>query len=240
MNRIVFAALFLLASGPLAAENGSGLFSKESWQDGFYFGAGAAFLRIDTKLSSTGLAPAESISGSDSFTKTSIASKFFGGYRFIRYAGIEGGYFKAYDVEDSYCFTEANGECTESRGGVVSSSDWSVELPTSGFTLAATGFLPINDTIELMIKVGGVNAKVDGLAQEDIVGGFVPVKPPAVPALNSPINRKVKNSGWDVMGAFGVDFNSESGVTIRAEVEYFNIKEIDEPWLISLNALYNF
>jgi len=242
MKIVTFFVLLFLLAGPLAAENDSSSSSKDSWYNGFYVGAGAAFLRIETHLSNNGLAPAESIE-SDRFNKTSIASKYFLGYRIIPYAGIEVGYFKAYDVEQSYCFTDMNGDCTESRGGpgsVISSSAWKVKLPTEGYTVAATGFWPINDTLELMIKVGGVKPEIDALASESVVGGLIPVKPPAVPPANPPVPKTSISDSWDAMGAFGVNFNSENGISVRAEIEYFNIKEIDEPWLVSLNALYNF
>ncbi|MDP6674909.1 MAG: outer membrane beta-barrel protein [Gammaproteobacteria bacterium] len=244
MKRIIFSILCLLVAGPLAAQDDASLFSKKSWYDGFYVGAGSGFLRVDTKLSSNGLAPTptEPIE-SDDFRTTSIAGKGFVGYRIIRYAGIEIGYFKAFDVEESYCFTDTSGECTESRGGgvsVVSSSAWTVKLPTSGYTAAVTGFWPINDTFELMIKAGGIKSDITGDASELIVGGLVPPKPPPVPQFTTPVVNKEISSDWDAMGAFGINFNSESGISVRAEVEYFNIKAIDEPWLVSLNAIYNF
>jgi hypothetical protein len=91
-----------------------------------------------------------------------------------------------------------------------------------------------------MIQLGGVNTEIDGHAREIVVGGFIPVKPPTIPPPNPPVTTTVKSSSWDAMGAFGVNFNSESGISVRAEIEYFNIKELDEPWLLSLNALYNF
>lgn len=245
MNKVIFSVFLLSVSGSLAAQDDDGSLSKDSWYDGLYVGAGAAFLRIDTDLSSKGLAPAESISGNDQFKKTSIASKFFAGYRIFRYAGVELGYFKAYDIEKTYCFTDTSGECTEtfffpSPPSTGASRAWTVEMPTRGYTLTATGFWPINDTFELLVKLGGVNAEVDGRAQEKAVGGFIPVKPPAVPPPNPSVSNSVKGSSWDALGAFGVNFNSASGISVRAEIEYFNIKEVDEPWLVSLNALYNF
>ncbi len=243
MKKAALFALLAIMSGPLAAADG-GLFAKDAWYDGIYFGAGSAFLRIDTDISGNGLAPQnETIAGNDDFKKTSIASNFFLGYRIIRYAGIELGYFKAYDVERSYCFTDTSGDCTTTRGGgtsVVSSSAWTVELPTSGWTAALTGFFPINDTFEIMAKIGGVAADVDGNGFEKVVGGFIPPKGGTVVAINTPIATSVKGSGWDAMGALGVNFNAENGFSVRAQLDYFNIKEIDEPWMLSLNAIYNF
>jgi hypothetical protein len=243
MKRIIFSILCLLVAGSLAAENDSSLF------DGLYLGVGSGFLRYETTLSGNGLAPiptdpSESVDiESDDFKKTSITAKAFIGYRIFRNAGIELGYFKGFDIEETYCFTDTNDECTESRGSgtsVISSSAWTVKLPTTGLTATVIGFWPINETVELFIKAGGIYSNVDGDASERIVGGLVPAKPPAEPLLVLPVVNQDLNSGWDGMGAFGVNFNSESGLSVRAELEYFSIKEMDEPWLLSLNAVYNF
>ena len=134
MKRVCLAALFLMISAPLSAqENGD----DSPWKSGFYIGAGAGGLRIDTKLSSidaqradVNVTPSDSIS-SDNFKKTSISSKFMAGFR-LGYVGLEASYFEAYDVKQTYCFTDIDGDCVETAVIKACGSDGScsARMPT--------------------------------------------------------------------------------------------------------------
>lgn len=251
MKRVVLSALMILIAAPSFAQEDS------DSSNGFYIGGGVGALRIDTSLTDTGLSttgvPSDSIAPgeieSDDFRKSSIANKLFIGFRAFDYFGIEASIFGAHNVDERYCFIDSSGECEESSffppPSVGISRAWSVEMPTSGYTVALTGFWPINDSFEVMVKVGGVYMDVDGEARERVIGGLIPTEfpdgSPRLPftLLNEPVDIEIVDD-WDAMGAIGVNFNSESGFGVRAELEYFSVSEIDEPWLATMSVLYSF
>lgn len=225
--------------------------ARDAWYNGIYLGGGVGAGRIEADLVELGLMPVDAMGNpepieSSEFKKTSLTGKFFVGWRFARFFGIEAGYAEFFDVERQYCFVDDTGECTESRGdpqGAVtpatSSSAWTVELPTSGIAVYAIGFLPFaQDKFDVFLKVGAVNWETEANAYERVVGGFVPPKLPLVPPTNPPITKTA--DGTDLATGLGVNFNHPSGVTIRSEFEYFDIGEADKSYLLSLSVLYTF
>ena len=63
-------------------------------------------------------------------------------------------------------------------------------------------------------------------------------KPPLVPETNVPVSKKL--DGTDLATGIGLNFNHPSGVTIRSEFEYFDIGELEQSYLLSFSAIYNF
>lgn len=242
MKKFLGLALLLAALGPAPgiAQN-----------DGIYIGAGVGAGRIEADLVQLGLLPRDSNGvvepiESTKFKKTSLTGKLFAGWRFARYFGVEAGYVEFFDVSRQFCFVDDTGECTESRGepqlGVVpaiSSSAWTVELPTEGIYGYVIGFLPFSqDRFDVFLKVGAIRWETQAAAFEKIGGGFVPVKPPLVPPTNDPVFKKF--DGTDLATGLGINFNHPSGVTIRSEFEYFDIGDLDQSYLLSFSAIYSF
>lgn len=226
--------------------------AKDSWYDGIYIGFGGGAGRLEADLNKLGLLPqdtGESIE-SNEYSKTSFTGKLIGGYRIFRYMAVELSYMEFYNTEQQYCFLDDTGGCTESRGiptppppgpvSAISSSAWSVELPTKTYSAFAIGLLPFgtDDAFEGFIKLGVVNWETQARAGEVIVGNFVPVKPPLVPATNAPISKKL--DGTDVAGGIGMSFNHSSGVTIRSELEYYDLTDFDLSAVLSMSVIYNF
>jgi opacity protein-like surface antigen len=243
MNKALGLVLLLVAVATTPAV------ARAAWYDGFYFGSGVGLGRIEAELVPLGLLPEmddgmggtvnEPIESTD-FKKSSVGAKFFAGYRFARYLAIEGGYTKIYDVDEQFCFLDDTGGCTEDRGGAISSSAWSVEMPTDGWTGYVVGLLPFgnDDAFDVFVKVGVIAWETDVTAREEVVGNFVPVKDPLIPARNPPVTRQL--DGTDLATGIGVNFNHPNGVTIRSEFEYFDISEFEQSFLLSFSAVYNF
>jgi len=244
MKKVLGLAFLLAALAPAAGA------ADGSWYNGIYFGGGVGAGRIEADLIKLGLMPQDA-SGtpepieSSTFKKTSFTGKLFAGYRIFRYLGVEVGYTTFEEVDRQYCFVDDTGECTEQRGDAVgatsaiSSSAWTVELPTEGWSAYAVGLLPFaDDAFEAFVKVGAIAWETEAAAYEKIVGGFVPPKDPLVPPTNVPVNKKL--DGTDLATGIGVNFNHPSGVTIRSEFEYFDIGDFDKSYLLSFSAIYNF
>jgi len=231
--------------------------AKDSWYDGFYIGFGGGAGRLEADLAKLGLLPVDA-SGqpepidSNDYSKTSFTGKLIGGYRIFRYAAVELSYMEFYNTEQQYCFLDSAGECTESRGiptptpppgvpvSAISSSAWTVELPTRTYSAFAVGLLPFgkDDAFEGFVKLGVVNWETKAQAGEVIVGNFVPPKLPLVPPTNVPIAKTF--DGTDVAGGIGLSFNHSSGITVRTELEYYDLSDFDLTAVFSLSAIYNF
>jgi opacity protein-like surface antigen len=251
MKKVLGLTFFLAILIPgLAAAQDAG--EKKRWYNGIYIGGGVGAGRIEADMAKLGLLPADANGvaepiESNTFKKTSLASKFYAGWRFGRFFALEGGFNKLHDVERQYCFVDDTGGCAESRGEPIppanatatSSSAWTVELPTEGWSAFAVGLIPFgNRAFDVFVKVGAIAWETDAAAYEKIVGGFVPPKDPLVPPTNVPITKKF--DGTDLATGIGVNFNNSNGVTIRTEFEYFDISEFDASYVLSMSAIYNF
>ena len=124
----------------------------------------------------------------------------------------------------------------------MSSTQWEVNLPLDGWTAYAVGLFPFaNDRFEVFVKAGAIFWEMHGEAHERVVGGIIPVAPPGIPPGNS--QKRIsgnKNNGTDIALGLGLNFNSDVGVTIRTEIEYFDVDIMDTVWYLSLSAIYNF
>ncbi len=167
---LLLAALLITPGLAVAGEK------KERWTDGFYIGAGVGGGIIDADLDTLGLDPPPPSAGgtgetieSNRYTNTALTYKFFGGYKFIDYFAIEGGYIDFTDSDERFCFIDDNtGECANTRfttpaelemptidTSVVSSTQWEVTLPIDGWTFFGVGIFPISERFEFFGKLGG-------------------------------------------------------------------------------------
>ncbi len=89
-----------------------------------------------------------------------------------------------------------------------------------------------------------------GTGRERVVGGTIDTSPPndnqqAFPPGNpqvwiGPGQRNTDRDGVDLAGGIGFNFNSETNITIRTEVEYFDIPNTNDVWFLSISAVYQF
>ena len=193
------------------------------------------------------------------FDESAITHKFFAGYRILKYLAVEGGYFNFHDMGAHPCFLfDSTGECSDVPGqlpSVPSERAWTVEVPLDGWTAYAVGILPINDTIEGFFKLGAVNWKALTSGRERIVGGFIPCNPTPNDPNNCgpggespaptnppapPDGTQNRFEGTDAALGIGFNFNTESGISVRTEGEWYNIGIADRTWMLSLSVIYNF
>jgi len=273
MGRALPLALGLLLSMPAV------VFAQDEIKKGFYIGAGVGGGRIEAELKDLGLVPTSVTDGlegleSDDFKNTALTYKFFAGWRILDFFAIEGGYMEFDDPDESFCFTDLEeGGCSESRGsalsGQISSSAWTIELPTDGLTIYAVGIYPFSPRFEIFAKLGGIAWDAEGTGWEEVSGlptdsnGNLPpgiptdpnAPPPDLPsncpggslpykgaAVPPPPNacKQYSDDGFDVAGGIGMNFNMDSGVSIRTEFEYFDIGDFDTAWFLSASAFYTF
>lgn len=245
MKKILGLAFLLIAIAPASA------IAQDAWYNGFYIGFGVGAGRLEADLGKLGLLPADAAGTpepieSNDYSKTSITGSVLFGYRFGSYFAVEGGYSKYHDTSEQLCFVDDTGGCAERRSDPVSpsvtpatsSSAWTVELPTDVYKFYVVGLFPFNKTIDIFAKVGAIGWETDAAAYEKIVGGFVPPKDPLVPPTNVPVTKKL--DGTDAAAGVGLNFNHPSGVTVRAEFEYFDISDFDSSYLANFSAFYSF
>jgi len=245
--------------------------AKDSWYDGFYLGFAAGAGRLEADMAKLGLLPpgnggdpnavppippkppGEPIESND-YAKTSFTGKLIAGYRIFRYMAVEVSYTDFYNTDQQYCFLDDTGGCTESRGiaspapppgvpfSAISSSAWTVEFDTVGYSAYAIGLFPFgqDDAFEVFLKAGAIYWETDAYASEKIVGesAFVPPKLPLVPEMNDPVSLKL--DGTDLAVGTGINFNHPNGMTVRTEFEYYDITDLEQSYLLSLAVLYNF
>jgi hypothetical protein len=246
---------------------------KQRWTDGFYLGAGVGGGRINADIEKLGLGLPAPPAGtgetieSHTYSNTALTYKFFGGYKFIDYFAIEGGFIKFNNSDERYCFIDdLTGECSNARfitpaddppnmdTSVVSSTQWEVSIPIEGWDFFGVGILPISDRFEFFGKVGVISWNMTGSSgRERVVGnliqtqGFPSFNPnqQAFPRGNGqvwigPGQRNTEVDGIDLAYGLGFNFNSENNITIRTEFEAFDIPNTDDVWFLSLSAVYQF
>ncbi len=220
-------------------------------------GAGAGWGRFESDLQQLDVMPTGTQINNTlehtSFNESAIASKFFAGYRILKYLAIEGGYFDFHDMDDQPCVLfDATGQCSNLPGqlpDLPSERVWTVDVPLDGWTAYAVGMLPFNETVEGFFKVGAVNWKALPSGHERIVGVIVPCPDPNDPQcgnLGSPVAPPQNQpeysrfEGTDLALGIGVNFNTESGISVRTEAEWYDIGIADRTWMLSLSVIYNF
>lgn len=234
-------SLLLICLSGLALEAAA----QDAHKRGFYLGAGVGAGRVEAKLNDLRVQPVdtgETIEG-DSINTSALTVKITAGYRLADFFAIEASYLNFDDADEKFCFIDnTTGDCTTDRFGgfgVVGSSQWSAEVPITGGALYAVGIWPFNDTLEIFGKVGGMFWEAKAKGFEVILGGIVAPQPPLLPdTFNSP--RANKLDGTDVSGGLGINLNTDVGITVKAEAEYFDLKDFDTVWLLSISAFYNF
>jgi OOP family OmpA-OmpF porin len=94
-----------------------------------------------------------------------------------------------------------------------------VEINADGFDLFVVGSFPVSDKFDLFGKAGllswDASTKIDGIDAGS-------------------------DSGEDMALGFGGRFKSGNNFGIRGEYEWFDIKDTDSAWLLSIGLEYSF
>jgi len=234
MKKLTNLALIaaLAASGTAAAENG------------FYagLGVGASKTELDqTVVFDDGIntpVPAKL-----DFDENDISFKIFGGYRLNTYLGFEAGWtYLGKPDGDQPMPEQGAAECPQNiPPDNICRPDPNTRLQTElelkGFTLNVVGYFPLSEQWEVFGKVGAFIWDADDIqvrSRADVAGS---------PTSNSPVFQNAirdDSSGEDLMGAVGLDFLPTDDITLRAEVEYFDVDDTESLWNLGFSAIYRF
>ena len=181
--RFIFAFVTsaLLASAPAFAADDSG----------FYIGAGIGDGSVTVDIDE-----ASDFDGSDT------AFKVFGGYKFMKYVGVELEYIDAGDAEDKW---------SESFEGI--SEELKVTIGFSGFNASAVGILPIGEKFNVFGKLGFMMWDADLRARYSF-DGFSD-------------SESDSDSGTDFSWGVGAGFDFTDNLGVRVEYQAFEIEDAD-------------
>lgn len=176
-----FVASALLASAPAFAADDAG----------FYVGAGIGDGSVTVDIDE-----ASDFDGSDT------AFKVFGGYKFMKYVGVELEYVDGGDAEDQW---------RESFEGVT--EELKVTIGFSGFNASAVGFLPIGEKFSVFGKLGFMMWDADLRARYSF-DGFSD-------------SESDSESGTDFSWGVGAGFDFTDNLGVRVEYQAFEIEDAD-------------
>lgn len=178
-----------------------------------------------------------------------VAFKAFAGLRFGKYFGIEAGYIDLGEASDGFPYQIP---MIESLAGFpprpLEDRQIDIETRIDGFQGYLVGFLPINDTVELFGKVGLLAWDQDTLVV-DRIGTMEGVDQPAIPEIilgnEAPDgvtfqSRKTSDSGTDLALGAGINLRASEHVSLRTEVEWFDIDNTSLAWAGSVSLVFNF
>jgi OOP family OmpA-OmpF porin len=94
-----------------------------------------------------------------------------------------------------------------------------IDLNTDGFDLYAVGNLPMSENFDLFAKIGFLSWDASGS-----IDGF----------------DAGSDSGEDLALGFGGRVKTGGGFALRAEYEWFDIKDTDSAWMLSAGFEYSF
>jgi len=210
----VTSGLITLAAGAIAVASTSAAADDAGWYAGF--NAGLSRAKIDDPRIIGGLQ-------AGGFTTTSIADdshsfgyKVYGGYRFIRYFAVEGGYFDL----GKFGFSTST----------LPAGMFNGDIKLRGANLDAVGMLPITDNFFALARVGVIYAD----ARDTFSGSG------SVNVLNPSRTKWAPNYKFGL----GLEYDFIPSVGVRAEAERYRIDDavgnkgdID---LFSAGLLYRF
>ena len=92
-------------------------------------------------------------------------------------------------------------------------------IDASGYQVVLLGVLPVNDNIDLLGKVGVAMWESEYFIESVSIG---------------------EDDGNDLALGIGARWNTESGLGIRAEFEWYDIPDTDRAWLMMVGLQWNF
>ncbi len=182
---------------------------------GLYVGGSLGYSSIDTLsggeidalLATGGITSTSSVDDSD------LGWKFFAGFNFNQYFGIEMAYVDLGEAEASSVITAP----TAGTAAIAAEAD--------GFSFAAVGRYPLSNNIDVFGKVGVFAWDVEGTG--NVTSGATTV------ALNG------DTDGTDVMFGVGGEYEITKNIGVRAEWERYKL-DSDDVDLFSIGLEYDF
>ena len=195
---------------------------------------------------------------------TDFAFKVFGGVRFGRYVGAEIGYLNLGKATEGFNLTlpaifslvappvgSPPGTPPVLGPGVRPLQNRLIDAETrlDGEQAYAVGYLPLGETVELFAKVGLLHWNQDTRIL-DRVGAIQPVDQPGIPEIllsDDPApdgisfrSISASDSGTDLAAGGGVILRASEHVSMRAELEWFDIETTSLAWAGTMSLVFNF
>lgn len=139
--------------------------------------------------------------------------KVFGGYEFGNSIAVEAGYADLGNFDGSETF-----------GGVIDELD----VDISGIDLFVVGSMPLGQ-VDAFAKIGVIDWEVE------LSGSTTD---PSIPG--PPVTFREKIDGTDLAAALGLDYDVGNNFSLRGEVEWFDIDDIDGVFVFSVGAVVTF
>lgn len=200
--RFIFAfvaSTLLVASPAMAAED-----------SGFYIGAGFGEMAVEVN---------DIYDLGEKFDDSGTAWKVLGGYKFMKYLGVELEYIDAGDAEDSYRYEE---------GKYFAEAD--VTIGVSGFNASAVGILPLGEKFNVFGKLGFImwdaDSELDGDTNLPEFEGF-------------DLDERGTDDGTDLSWGIGAGFDFTENFGVRLEYQSFEVSDTDLA-LLSGSVLWMF
>lgn len=178
-----------------------------------------------------------------------ISFKAFAGVRFNRHFGVEAGYIDLGEAADRYGFQIP---VIQSLSGFpprpLQDRQIDIETKIDGFQGYVVGFLPLNDSVELFAKAGVFVWDQDTLVV-DRIGSSQRVDQPNIPEIilgnEAPdgvsfSSLRTSDSGTDLALGAGVNLRASEHVSLRGELEWFDIDSTSLAWAGTISLVFNF
>jgi outer membrane protein OmpA-like peptidoglycan-associated protein len=182
-------------------------------EEGLFLGIGAGQSTMEAE-SNNNLGPTLKVDESDN------AYKFYGGYNFTNWFGIEGGYIELGNASESQTFSPVVTGNPERIEAEVSANGW------QGFGVL---YLPLGN-FDLFAKVGGIAANIDVETKLRFPG---PVPPAGTTSDDSSEGNGMMAYGAGAMYNFG-------HWAIRAEYEAYDVDKLDDLYAVTGSLQYTF
>ncbi len=201
---------------------------------GPYVGVGIGGVGIESDLQQLNLVPDKAsdvaVIGSDpSFGSTDVSVNVTVGWMFDKHFGVEIGYTDFGEGVENYELPDAcNGTGCQSR-------QWTTEVAITGFQAFVVGSTPIGESLDAYLKLGAITweADYDGFERNVI---FTPGPP--IAERNATVG--FDDSGTDLAAAMGLNLKTDSPISVRVELSYYDIDTTDLVWIAQLMGIYTF
>lgn len=201
---------------------------------GGYVGIGIGAAGTESSLKQLNLVPdrlsdVTEIGSDPGFGSTEASVNATLGWMFTKNFGVEVGYTDFGEAVQNYELPVAcNTFGCQSR-------EWTTQMSTSGIQAYLVGSTPIGASLDAYLKVGAINWEAEYAGFERTVGT---TPGPPIPQRNESVNYD--KSGTDLTAAMGLNLKTDSPISVRVELSYYDIDTTDLIWVAQLMGIYTF
>ncbi len=201
---------------------------------GGYVGIGIGAAGTESSLQQLNLVPdrpadVAAIGSDPGFDSTEVSVNATLGWMFTKNFGVEVGYTDFGEAVQNYELPLAcNTFGCQSR-------EWTTQMSTSGIQAFVVGSTPLGESLDAYLKLGAISWEADynGFERNVI---FTPGPP--IAQRNESVNYD--DSGTDLAAAMGLNLKTDSPISVRVELSYYDIDTTDLIWIAQLMGIYTF